>query len=307
MFVVKSVLNDKLKRKKIKQVDFTRWIECHLYWMTDINECNDLDNIFEKLRPYYDFLDCELIVDLSEQFLNDEHFGKDKKSLVSELKQHMTNAMTLRCSTTVEQLKDQLKNIYSPYLSSLSNMPQIQIQLHNPWNKVTIPALYLLIGHLLPHKSKDSILKNIEIGPGSVIIKYNVNESNAAHLIAYVRGKLQFMRLIGIFGLTINTVVHSQTFVGETCLLRETIINGESILKDEENTNFNFDTALFEAAKIGHIEAAQFLIEIGANIDVAINEAGKVHQNEVAQFLFEWEDISTMLGKFSYYTYTLYN
>ena len=304
MSAVRSALDKKLKRKK-KMVGFIRWIDNYLLnKVSDINRCEDLQNVFEKLKPYFDFLQCKLIVDMSEVFLNDESFGEDKKSLVSELKKHMEKANTFSRLTTVKQLQDQLKSIYSPYLSNLLNMPKIQIQIHtqNPWNGVPIDALYLLIGHLLPYNSKQSILQHIEIIPGSIVIKYNVDEANTAYLIAYAQGKLQFMRLVGIFGLTINTVMRSQTLVGETYWLRETITNGESILKDEKNTNFNFDTALFEAAKIGHIEAAQFLIKIGANIDVAINEAGKVHQNQVAQFLSEWGDISTILGKFLYYT-----
>ena len=75
----------------------------------------------------------------------------------------MNKAETLRCSSTVKQLKDQLKSIYTPHLGDLSNMPQIYIELHNPWNEANIEALYLLIGYLLPHKLKHSILKYIEI------------------------------------------------------------------------------------------------------------------------------------------------
>ena len=83
-------------------------------------------------------------------------------------------------------------------------MPQIYIALNSTWDEANIKQLYLLIGHLLPHKSKQSILKYITIHTGSVHIKYIVHESNADVLIAYAQGKLQFMRLIGIFGPTNN-------------------------------------------------------------------------------------------------------
>ena len=159
---------------------------------------------------------------MSERFLNDEYFGEDKKNLVSRLKEHMDKTKILRCSFTVKQLKDQLKGIYTPHLGDLSSMPQIYIELHNEWYEANIEALYLLIGHLLPHKSKHSILKFIEIETGSVCIKYFVHESKVDCLIAYAQGKLQFMRLIGIFGLTIN---------------------GEPILEEDENMNFSFELA----------------------------------------------------------------
>ena len=180
---------------------------------------------------------------MSEQFLNDECFAE--KSLVSELKEHKIKANILRSSSTIKKLQTHLKSIYSPYLRDLSNMPQIQIELHNPWSEATIEGLYLLIRHLLPHRSKQSILKYIEITTGSVHIKYIVYESKADCLIAYAQSKLQFMRLIGIFGLTIN---------------------GEPILGEDENMNFTFESGLLEAANVGHNEAIQFLLKLEGDV-----------------------------------------
>ena len=253
MVAVRSSLDHKLQHQQLVLVDFIRWIEHQMNWVGQLSNIVDLNELFKKLHPFFDFLDCGLIVDMSEEFLSDECFGKDKTSLVSELKEHLTKADILRCSTTVKQLKDKLKTVYSPYLRDLSNMPQIQIELHNPWNQATIEQLYLLVCHLLPHKSKQSILKYIEIITGSIHIKYIVHESNTDCLIAYAQGKLQFMRLIGIFGLTIN---------------------GKTILKKDENMNFTFESALLEAAKPGHDEAVQFLLKLGGDVDHC-NEEGR--------------------------------
>ena len=252
---VRSALNDKLQHQLLQLENVTIFIKYELDWveeLSDINKCNDLDELFKKLHPYFDFLDCELIVNVSEEFLNDEYFGKDKKNLVTKLKEHTDRVETLRCSITVKQLKHQLKSIYTSHLGDLTSMPQIHIELHNPWNDANVRGLYLLIGHLLPYKSKHSILKYIEIETGSVRIKYFVHESKVDCLIAYAQGKLQFMRLIGIFGLTIN---------------------GEPILEEDENMNFSFESALLEATKAGHNEAMQFLLELGGNIDYC-NEEG---------------------------------
>ena len=253
MVAVRSSLDHKLQHQQLVLVDFIRWIEHRMKWVGQLRSIVDLDEIFLKLHPYFDFIDCELIVDMSEKFLNNECFGEDKRSLVSELKEHIAKANTLRCSLTVKQLKNQLKSIYFPHIGDLSNMPQIQIELHNPWNEATIEGLYLLVRHLLPHKLKQSLLEYITIDTGSVIIKYIVHESNADCLIAYAQGKLQFMRLIGIFGLTIN---------------------GEPILEGDENMNFTFESALQEASKAGHNEAVQFLLMLGGDVDHC-NEEGR--------------------------------
>ena len=162
---VKAALDCKLQHQQLVLVDFIRWIEHRMNWVGEFSGITDLDELFKKLHPYFDFLDCMLIVDMSEIFLNDESFGKDK-SLLDELKEHMVSAKRLRSLSAVKQLKNDLKKIYFPYLTNLVNMPHIQIELHNPWYEANIEALYLLIGHLLPHKSKQSILKYIEIETG---------------------------------------------------------------------------------------------------------------------------------------------
>ena len=256
MVAVRSSLDHKLQHQQLVLVDVTTWMKYRLHWvkeLSDINKCNDLDDLFKTVHPYFDFLDCGLIVDMSEEFLNDESFGKNKKDLVGEFKEYIVKAESLRYSSTVKELKAQLKTIYSPYLTNLSNMPQIQIELHNPWNKANIEGLYLLIGHLLPHRSKQSILKYIEIETGSVRIKYIVHESKAECLIAYAKGKLQFMHFIGIFSLTIND---------------------EAILKEDKNMNFTFESALLEAANSGHDEAVQFLLKLRVDADHC-NEKGR--------------------------------
>ena len=267
MVAVRSALDHKLQHQQLVLVDFIRWIEHRMKWVGQLSDITDLNDLFVKLHPYFDFIDCWLIVNMSEEFLNDESFGEEKKSLISELKEYVVKATSLRCSSTVKELKVQLKTIYSPYLTNLSNMPQIQIELNNPWNEATIEGLYLLIGHLLPFKSKQSILKYIEIETGSVHIKYIVHESNADCLIAYAQSKVQFMHLIGIFGLTIN---------------------GEPIFKDDENKNFTFDTAILEAAKVDHVEAIQFLIELGTNTDDALSEAAKHGHTKAVCLLLEF-------------------
>ena len=271
MVVVRLALDHKLQHQQLLLVEFTTWIEHRMDWVGQLNNINDLNKIFQKLHPYFDFIDCDLIVDMSERFLNDEYFGKEKKSLVSELKEHITNAETLRCSSTVKELKHKLKSVYSQYLADLSNMPKIHIELNNKWNEATIKKLYLLIGHLLPYKSKQSILNHIDIETGSVHIKYVVIESNADCLIAYAQGKLQFMRLIGIFGLTIN---------------------GEPILEEYENMNFTFESALLEAANVCHNEALKFLLLLEVNVNhcnekktTALMIASEGGHEEVVQML----------------------
>ena len=67
-------------------------------------------------------------------------------------------------------------HLYFPHHTNPSNIPQINIALNNTWDEVNIKQLYLLIGHLLFQKSKQSILKHIEIHPD--FIKWVENQVN---------------------------------------------------------------------------------------------------------------------------------
>lgn len=250
MFDVQTAFGRVLQAQQYQLTDLITWIAFRLYWVQDLIDICDLSSFFRKLHQYFDFLDCGLIIDMCEKFLN----NVEDESLVCKLKEHMRDANALRQSSTVGQLKNALRSIYFPHLADLSGMPKIYIKLHNEWNETNTEGLYLLIRHLLPHKSKHLILEHIEIDTGSVVIKYIVSDSKAHCLIAYAQGKLQFMRLIGIFSLAIN---------------------GKSILEEDENLNFSFGSALLEASRIGHEEAVQFLLELGSDHVDYCNEEGR--------------------------------
>ena len=184
MEAVTSALERKLQNQQIVLVDLTKWIEYRMNCVGELTDVKDLYEVLKKLHPYFDFLDCGLIVDMSKEFLKDEYFGEDKKSLVSELKEHKEKAEILHQSSTVKNFKDLLNSIYYPHREKLTDMmPQIRISLHNPWNEATIDALYLLIRYLLPDEFKQSIPKSIEIFTGSVLIKLFVINLNVEHLI----------------------------------------------------------------------------------------------------------------------------
>uniref|UniRef100_A0A1X7UKC6 Uncharacterized protein n=1 Tax=Amphimedon queenslandica TaxID=400682 RepID=A0A1X7UKC6_AMPQE len=117
-------------------------------------------------------------------------------------------------------------------------MPLICIKLQNPWNEAKISGLRILIERLLPKELRQSIMKCITIEPGSVVIKLHILDITADSLIEYTGGKLQFMRLIGIFSL---------------------YINDHPVLEEDENMNFTFELALLEAVTAGNNERADFL------------------------------------------------
>ena len=228
------------------------WLESYMNWTDKLTNAS-LDETFKIIHPFYDFIDCSLIVDISEIFLRDFKFGENL-SIVSELKNYQEKADKLRFSAQVKHLNESLQTIYEEHITDTSNMPMILMKLHNPWHGNNINGLTLLIHNLLPVGHQQSIMKYITISSGSVIIRYSVHGSTADSLIECTGGKLQFMRLIGIFSL---------------------YINDHPVLQEDENMNFTFELALLEAVTAGNNEAVEFLLQLETvNIDHT-NEEGK--------------------------------
>ena len=243
---VKAAFYERKVQNSRLPFDISNWVECYLHWEHGTLD-NDLDDIFKKIYHNYDFIECSLIVAMCNEFISEE------KDLLHELKVYSVNAHTLRSSEPITELKQKLRQIYGLH-RRLENMPLICIELQNPWNDVTINGLYILIKRLLPKELRQSLMKCIIIEPGSVVIMLRILDFTADSLIEYTGGKLQFMRLIGIFSL---------------------YINDHPVLQEDENMNFTFELALLEAVTTGNNEVVEFLLQLETvNIDHT-NKQGK--------------------------------
>uniref|UniRef100_A0A1X7TF48 Uncharacterized protein n=1 Tax=Amphimedon queenslandica TaxID=400682 RepID=A0A1X7TF48_AMPQE len=217
---------------------------------------SNIDNILNKIEPYYDFIDCKLLLDMSKKFLPEVTFTDDGVTykLVDELRNHLEESERLRTSNTVSAFKNFLVKKYYSIDRNVDNLPYIHMELQTCWNDINIEGLYELIKKLLPREYRQSVVKHIRITSKCVAIKLHILDFTADSLIEYTGGTLQFMRLIGIFSL---------------------YINDHPVLQEDENMNFTFELALLEAVTAGNNEAVEFLLQLETvNIDHT-NEEGK--------------------------------
>ena len=244
---VKQALEDNVHKGNPTITVLTGFIQTFMHWenMELLVEIEDLNQLFAKLHRYFDFLECGLIVAITNEYIQGE--------LATKMKEYRESALQLRRRQSVKNLKNGLRKFYTPHLQDTSKMPEIYIQLNKVWEEADIEGLYLLVKYLLPKTKQQSLLEHITIDSGSVLIKYRVEESYVDYLIAYAENKPQFMRLIGIFGLVINNI---------------------PILQEDANKNFTFDSALLESSQSGNNEAVQFLLDLGVNINYS-NSEGK--------------------------------
>uniref|UniRef100_A0A1X7T2Y2 Death domain-containing protein n=1 Tax=Amphimedon queenslandica TaxID=400682 RepID=A0A1X7T2Y2_AMPQE len=68
----------------------SKWLIAHMKWKRGSVDSN-LEDILNKIKPYYDFIDCKLLLDMSIRFLPDETFTDDGVTykLVDELRNHL--------------------------------------------------------------------------------------------------------------------------------------------------------------------------------------------------------------------------
>ena len=156
---VKMVLEEFICEGGLNIKMLIRFIQVYMHWEDiQLDQIEDLDHLFPKLHHYFDFLECELIVAITNKFI-----GGD---LATRMKEYRVNALKLRCQQSVKNLKDELRKFYIPHLQDTSKMPEVCIKLNDVWKEADIERLYLLVKHLLPKTKQCSLLEHITIDAG---------------------------------------------------------------------------------------------------------------------------------------------
>uniref|UniRef100_A0A1X7T7J8 Death domain-containing protein n=1 Tax=Amphimedon queenslandica TaxID=400682 RepID=A0A1X7T7J8_AMPQE len=273
MVKVRTAFDEKEASDPKLLINLRRWIEAYMHW-NDILTNASLDKTFIIIHPFYNFVDCRLIVDMSKVFLQEFKFSDDDKlNIVSKLNEYKEMADKLRFLAQVKHLHKSLQTIYEEHIPDTSNMPMISMKLHNQWHGSDINGLSLLIYNLLPVGHQQSIMKCITITSGSVDITL------ADSLIEYTEGKLQLMHFIGILSLYINDHQFLQqedvnmSFTFELKTLRKATTAGkEFLIHLDQHTNEEGRTALMLACERGHEDIVHSLLSTGANVNIQDNK-----------------------------------
>ena len=202
----------------------------------------DIEHLFDQIRPYYDFLECEIIEKLAQRFIIERH-------IVVSMQLHVAEALEFTSSTPIEELMKTLDKVVEKIPTEANRfLSPIHIKITSPWKKRPVECLYKLIKFLISqsHPSLSLFKHNITIRRGSISIDYVILRSCAEAVVSHAQQKSYLMKYIGVFVLTI----------GETVVLQE-----------EENVKFSFDESLLEASENGKETAVDFLLDIGANVN----------------------------------------
>ena len=241
---IKCTLENTVNEAQKTILYIARYLERHLEdEQLILTDAKDIDDLFHKLRPYYSFLDCELLEKIVEQFVQGDAQTK--------LKEYVTDVEAFEELTTLQELKDAIEQALLPTQSVTPSTCEVILKVSKRWKKEKMKCLNKLLEHVFFDKSH--LLKHIKITVGSMCIRFLVQKSQVEMLIALAVEHMEFMYLLGVF---------------------EMIINDIPVLMEDENENFTFDSALLDSSQSGNNEAVQFLLDLGVNVNYS-NSEGK--------------------------------
>ena len=237
---LESVINK--GQKTIK--DIARYLRRHLEETElKLTDAKDIDDLFDKLESFYSFLDCELLEEIVNQFLE----GK----IQAEVEKYVTDVEAFKELTTLQELKDAIEQALLPTQSVTPSTCEVILKVSKRWKKEKMRCLNKLLEHIF--SKKRYLLNHIKLEDGSLCIRFLVPKSQVEMLIALATKHMEFMYLLGVFEMMINNI---------------------PVLMEDENENFTFDSALLESSQSGNNEAVQFLLDLGVNVNYS-NSEGK--------------------------------
>ena len=204
---------------------------CGIKGLTGVNT---IDELFDAILPHNDYLDCELLEMIVEQYLDDND--------ITKVKAHIDKVKLFKRTTPIKALKNKLYQYTSkPDISDKHLI--VTIKLQADWGRVTLEFIEKLVQNLLQYQHKVRILK---VESGSISVMLLLPKEKLQHFIVSSSQKLQFMRLTGIFRLQIGHI---------------------TIFEEREHKNFSFESAFLESSQCGDDEAVQFLLDLGVTVN----------------------------------------
>ena len=240
---IRDMLDSAITGGQIAIKHISRYLERHLEdEQLILTDSKDIDDLFHKLRPYFSFLDCELIEKIVEQFVQGD--------VQTKLKEYVTDVEAFEELTTLQELKDAIEQALLP-TQSVTPTCEVILKVSKRWRKEKMRCLNKLLEHIF--SKKRYLLNHIKLEEGSLCIRFLVPKSQVEMLVALATKHMEFMYLLGVFEMMINNI---------------------AILMKDDNEYFTFDSAFLESSQSGNNEAVQFILDLGVNINYS-NSEGK--------------------------------
>ena len=236
----KQALNKLIENRTHTFTDIASYLG-EYFRVKGLTDATGIPKLFEALWPHYSYLDVEVleVIIENEDFLIEERLQRDMCSYKQFLEE-------FKHSTTLSKFKNAVEEALIPNPEVTSITCEVVIKVNRQWGKKTLENFKTLVNHMFHQR-----MTHIHVEEGSICVTLLVPQSKLDYLLEIFDLKKEFISLIGIFEMTVD---------------------GQYILKKEEETQFSFDQALQEASKLGDDEVVQFLLDLIDNVNYQNNE-----------------------------------
>ena len=196
----------------------------------------DVDELFDSLKPFYDFFNCGVL-----KHLTDTYFSTAQ----TELTQYTADVDKFSESSQLKHIKSTIKEKLShlPATPSTSDQTKpVVIKLNDRWEEMTLKNFKKVLQHHFEPKFAD-LFSLVDIEPGSVIITLQIPTTQAQYLIDTINIKTLSMKRLGIMEVAVDN-------------------NTIPIRREDDN---NFDVSLHQSVKAGDSFEVSLLLQLGAN------------------------------------------
>ena len=236
----KQALNTLIEKKTLTFDGIASYLG-EYFRIKGLTNATDMNNLFEALWPHYSYLDIEVLEVIIENKIHIE------EKLLKDMQTYRQNLEEFKRSTTLNKFKNAVEEALIPNPEVTSITCDVVIKLNRQWGKKTLENFKTLVNHMFHQR-----MTHIRVEEGSLCVTLLAPRSKLDYILEIASLKKTFASLIGIFELTID---------------------GQTILKEKEETQVSFDQALQKASKLGDDEAVQFLLDLIDNLNYQ-NEEG---------------------------------
>ena len=196
----------------------------------------DIDELFDSLKPFYDFFNCGVLKHLTDTYLS---------TVQTELTQYSDSVNKLLQSSQLKHVRSAIEEKLSHLPASPSTSDQtkpVVIKLNELWDNMTFENFKRVLKYYFKDEVADHF-SHISITKGSVIITLQIPTTQAQYLIDTINIKTGSMKRLGIMEVAVDN-------------------NTIPIRREDEN---NFNVSLYQSVKAGDSFEVSVLLQLGAN------------------------------------------
>ena len=195
----------------------------------------DVDELFDSLKPFYDFFNCGVLKHLTVTYLS-------STAQTDELTQYIDNVDDFSESSQLKNVRSAIEAHLPASPSTSDQTKPVVIKLNKRWDEMTIKNFKEVLKYYFKDEVAD-LFSHISIKKGFIIVTLQIPTTQAQYLIDTINIKTDSMKRLGIMEVAVDN-------------------NTIPIRREDDN---NFDVSLHQSVKAGDSFEVSVLLQLGAN------------------------------------------